>query len=378
MKNTVIVRPRRLFVVIAIFVLLVGSARAACQSGCQPTQKPNWDVGATYSVSIASSMPSASQSAILDALDYWNGYFTSYGMSARFTYTSVGPGQITITIDPSLQTTGTGAIYDHPATGGTGSIALNPDYINDTALLKTIMEHEYGHGLGFDDVGTASCNGLTAMYTNTQGGGTSSALSGLTDCDKAGATTAYPPPAPTDPPDIQDTCNPQCSPIVINFTAGSYLLTGSESPVLFDIADTGRALQIGWTAGGADEAFLSLDHDQFAAFKAGLKNGLRAANGFSALAELDDNHDGLIDEHDAIWQRLLLWRDLNHDGVSQHWEIVPVTESTLAAISVQYHWTGRRDSSGNTFRYESKVWIRNASDRRVPRAVYDIFFSPVR
>jgi len=38
---------------------------------------------------------------------------------------------------------------------------------------------------------------------------------------------------------------------------------------------------------------------------------------FVALAEYDENQDVVIDENDAIWTQLLLWRDLNHDGISQ-------------------------------------------------------------
>src|SRR5438034_7188492 len=55
--------------------------------------------------------------------------------------------------------------------------------------------------------------------------------------------------------------NDACSPIIINFENGGYRLTGAESPVTFDIAATGQPVTIGWTAAGADEAFLCLDRD---------------------------------------------------------------------------------------------------------------------
>src|ERR1041385_2145948 len=48
-----------------------------------------------------------------------------------------------------------------------------------------------------------------------------------------------------------------------------------------------------------------------------------------------------------------------------------------AGISVTDHGTGRRDGSGNTFRYESTVWMSGIGKRAVPRPVYDIFFASV-
>ena len=190
------------------------------------------------------------------------------------------------------------------------------------------------------------------------------------------------------PPNDQDpyVSDPSLSPIVINFGTGSYALTGADEPVAFDIRATGQPLRIGWTAAGADEAFLALDRNGNGQIDSGaelfgnatpLQNGQRAANGFLALLQYDDNHDGVIDEKDAIWSLLVLWRDQNHDGVSQPWEITPVRDSALKAISLRYHWAGRRDASGNMFRYESQVLIANGDGKPTPRPVYDIFFVPV-
>jgi len=175
--------------------------------------------------------------------------------------------------------------------------------------------------------------------------------------------------------------NPDNSPVVVNFGPGEYRLTGNESPVMFDINATGSPARIGWTAAGADEAFLCLDRNGNGTIDDGselfgtatrLKDGRRAPNGFAALAETDANGDGFLDERDPIWTRLLLWRDLNHDGISQPSELMRVTASRLVAIRLAYHWTGRRDSSGNTFRYQAQVWIGTAA-----RPLYDIFFVSV-
>jgi hypothetical protein len=188
---------------------------------------------------------------------------------------------------------------------------------------------------------------------------------------------------PTYTSDLVIEPNDACSPIVINFDNGGYRLTGADSPVIFDITATGQPVRIGWTAEGADEAFLCLDRNHNGQIDSGaelfgsatrLKDGTRASDGFKALAEFDDNHDGVIDEKDGIWQQLLLWRDLNHDGISQPNELTPVKNSSLTAIRLDYHWTGRRDASGNYFRYQAAVVIQAVANQPTPRPVYDIFF----
>ncbi|HXA17023.1 MAG TPA: hypothetical protein VN380_08530 [Thermoanaerobaculia bacterium] len=195
------------------------------------------------------------------------------------------------------------------------------------------------------------------------------------------------PPGPDTPPDIQDGCNPQCSPIVINFAESPYVLTGANAPVLFDMSGDGHPTLMGWTAAGADEAFLWLDRNHNHRVTGGgelfgnftpLQNGHLAKNGFEALAEFDANHDGVIDERDPVWPQLMLWRDLNHNGISEPNEISPLDASDVTAIDLHYHWTGRHDSLGNAFRYESLISIKIPSGRAARKQpVYDIFFVSV-
>lgn len=180
---------------------------------------------------------------------------------------------------------------------------------------------------------------------------------------------------------------PVCTPIVINLDNGDFPLTGADSPVFFDLAATGRPLHVGWTAAGADEAFLALDRNGDGRITDGtelfgsvtlLRDGSRAGNGFVALSDLDDNHDGVIDSRDAVWPQLLLWRDLNHDGISQANEITRLADSDVTAIDLDFHWSGRRDRWGNVFRYQSTVWMKSAGGQPTPRPLYDIFFVRIR
>jgi len=174
---------------------------------------------------------------------------------------------------------------------------------------------------------------------------------------------------------------------VINFGSGGFQLSGANAPVFFDLAATGQPLLLGWTAVGADEALLCLDRNGDGKITDGtelfgsvtpLRDGSRAGNGFVALSELDDNHDGLIDSRDAAWSQLLLWRDLNHDGISQSYELTRIADSDVTAIDLNFHWSGRKDRWGNVFRYQSSVWMRSIGGQPTPRILYDIFFVRVR
>lgn len=183
--------------------------------------------------------------------------------------------------------------------------------------------------------------------------------------------------------------DPTCpySPIVVKFVAGNYVLTGRNSPVLFDMGGDGHPVLIGWTGAGADEAFLWLDRNHNGRVTSGaelfgnftpLKSGLLAKNGFEALAEFDSNHDGVIDDRDPVWSSLQLWTDVNHNGISEAGEVSFLKDSDVVAIDLNYHWTGKHDKWGNGFRYGSTVSLRNPNGegaRKQP--VYDIFFASV-
>ena len=51
------------------------------------------------------------------------------------------------------------------------------------------------------------------------------------------------------------------SPLLIKLATGPWQLTGLDDPVRFDIRADGHMLAMGWTASGADIAFLALDRN---------------------------------------------------------------------------------------------------------------------
>jgi hypothetical protein len=59
-------------------------------------------------------------------------------------------------------------------------------------------------------------------------------------------------------------------------------------------------------------------------------------NGFANLAIYDENKDGVIDEKDAVFAKLLLWKDSNHNGKSEKSEMKTLKELGVKSISLEY------------------------------------------
>ena len=57
---------------------------------------------------------------------------------------------------------------------------------------------------------------------------------------------------------------------------------------------------------------------------------------------------------DGAFSRLV-WRDLNHNGLSEPGELQSVSESGLEAIGTEYKNSKRVDRNGNEFRQRSRV-----------------------
>jgi hypothetical protein len=67
---------------------------------------------------------------------------------------------------------------------------------------------------------------------------------------------------------------------------------------------------------------------------------------FTALAEQDSNHDGVIDELDSGYSKLMVWQDLNQDGISQSAELKFISQYKIKAININ---AIRRQQDGTQF-----------------------------
>lgn len=177
------------------------------------------------------------------------------------------------------------------------------------------------------------------------------------------------------------------SPILIDVDGDGFDLTSGADGVFFDLNSDGTPEKIAWTSPGSDEVFLVLDRNG----NGNVDNGrelfgnftpqpsLTDRNGFTALGVCDEpehggNSDSVVDRRDPMFRQLLLWRDVNHNGVSEPGELYAPALLGLESFSLDFKESKRTDEHGNQFRYRAKV--QDVRHSRVGRWAWDVFFAP--
>lgn len=121
------------------------------------------------------------------------------------------------------------------------------------------------------------------------------------------------------------------------------------SSIYFDYARDGFAERTGWAA--PDDGMLAID-----ANGNGIVDdiselfGSPTQDGFAVLETLDTNQDGVIDQNDARFGELRVWRDLNQNGVTDAGELQTLAEAGLASISLSRTDVTRTNAAGHNRR----------------------------
>ena len=113
-------------------------------------------------------------------------------------------------------------------------------------------------------------------------------------------------------------------PLALDLDGDGIETTGTgnwQNTTLFDHNGDSVAEGTGWLSG--DDGWLVRDINGNGAIDNGSElfgdntvrtDGSTGSDGFSALSDLDNNNDGVIDANDAAFGELKVWRDLNQDG----------------------------------------------------------------
>jgi hypothetical protein len=176
------------------------------------------------------------------------------------------------------------------------------------------------------------------------------------------------------------------SPIILDVNGNGYKLTSVDDGVRFDLNADGSAELVAWTRADSDDAFLAMDRNGNGRIDDGSelfgnhtpayanRGDLTTANGFEALKFLGSPSygigvpDGEISARDAAFGRLLLWRDANHNGISEPEELISAASAGVVSIGTDYKEKRRVDRFGNEFRQKGTVtWLDG------PDVVYDVW-----
>ena len=129
----------------------------------------------------------------------------------------------------------------------------------------------------------------------------------------------------------------------------------------FDLQARGSQTIVGWVA--SSDGLLARDLDGDGLITSGaelfgdatqLADGSTATDGFVALAELDENGDGRVDEADSGFDALFVWRDFDSDGFSDSGELQSLASAgvdtlQLSAQTVSWWQAGNEVRLASTY-----------------------------
>lgn len=163
-------------------------------------------------------------------------------------------------------------------------------------------------------------------------------------------------------------CYIPTSPIVIDTKQEGFHLTDYRHGVKFKFYPAEPPLQLSWTDPAFSNGWLALDRNG---------NGMiddatelfgditpqpasDHPNGFAALGVFDSsaeggNENGKIDPGDAVFSRLRVWIDRNHNGKSEPEELFTLAQIGIAEIDLKFRLSPYVDAFGNRFRYRGTL-----------------------
>ena len=172
---------------------------------------------------------------------------------------------------------------------------------------------------------------------------------------------------------------PNC-PLILDTARDGYKLTSVANGVRFDLNADGTPELVAWTRPDSDDAFVAMDRNGNGRIDDGSelfgnhtpvyadRSDVTTSNGFEALKFVETSSYGqserneVIDARDAAFGRLLLWRDVNHNGISEPEELQSVAQAGVLAFETDYKNRKRVDEHGNEFRQRGTIVWQDGND----------------
>ena len=162
---------------------------------------------------------------------------------------------------------------------------------------------------------------------------------------------------------------PSMTPLIVDLDGdGVETISLEESGVFFDLNEDGFAELTGFVA--PDDALLALDRNGDGIINSNAELfGSTTEDGFQQLSLLDSNNDGIIDADDDQFSDLVLFQDINSNGITNEGELIELSDVGLESISLDVQQVSEINQ-GNSVLLRSTATF---SDGRIAD-VDDVFF----
>jgi len=163
------------------------------------------------------------------------------------------------------------------------------------------------------------------------------------------------------------------SPLVIDLDGDGIELTEYDpeaTATFFDLDNDGFAEQSAWIAANQDGLLARDINEDGVINDASELFGSATVDGFAILAQLDSNADLVIDENDAAWDELIIWKDIDGDARTDGSELITLASQNIKSISLADVRASYSSIEGNAISHTSTVIKTNGSTA----AIVDAWF----
>ena len=163
------------------------------------------------------------------------------------------------------------------------------------------------------------------------------------------------------------------SPLVLDLNNNDKTSTSFfNSDSYFDLDNNTFKEKTAWLEKG--DGFLALDKNANGVIDNGgelfgnhtlLKDNTFASDGFEALKQYDTNNDNILDENDAIYNELLIWKDKNSNGISEEGELSTLSEENITSIKLDANKIDLKDKETNNLITHTSTFTQDGTEKKI-------------